>query len=992
MNGPSFRRPDLSLWFVAVVVVVLIVLPASRSAASPPGDLPGASPAQGATLSLSANPDVIPAGNCSVLRWEVVPPEYALYLNGESVAPQGEREVCPKISTPFSLVALTPEGAKVRTVQVRVAEDQAQLAPVLSGAPSVQFYAVPPAISSGDCADLRWSVAPGDLPVRLEGQPSPPAGTLSVCPSSTRSYRLNVDAPPSAGGPRDLTVTVQVSGSTAPLPPGMWDEAHPLIDFAADRTSLESGECTTLRWRVRGGYSVELERQRTTWSGQMDVCPSRDRTYELGVDVGEHFERRQVVVRVASAPPAAPAAPAPASPVSADIAPTDVFPDNLPRGQMWVGITNHGHDTLVNKHVRVQGQASEFPPGGAVIPHAWGPKEFTLNLKPGETAKLNPGWPVDASTSAWEFTATVQAVDFIDPNPGNNSDTERVDAQSVPGGPPPIPAGAPPGPAPLQPPAPSGADIQPTDLFPDNQPQGQMWARITNNGPDTLVNKHATVRGQASAFPPGSGNVAIPYLYVAKDVTLNLKPGETATFNLGWPVNNAANRWEFSVTAKATDFVDPNPGNDMYSESLAAVGGPPSGPPGPPGPGPAQPAPGGKTVDLAVTDLYPPQPQGNVWLRFTNNGPATLNNVDVEFKCGASGTPIGGSSPNWSHIEAPWTIKLSSKPGETKNIETKMIVDVTQSTYEAFCAVRVLGGYTDPNVSNDKYSEHIAAVGGPPGPGGPGPGGKTVDLAITDLYPPQPHGTTWLRVTNNGPAVLNDVDVQFQCGHDATPSGMTTPQWSHREDPWTVKLTSKPGETKNIETKMIVDVTQNSYHSWCTVHVLGGYTDPNPSNDTYSEDFAAGERSIQPGLGPGPFIPGGGAVTTSTVPGGGPPGSGGKFTADVTVEDIFARSMPAGKLAVRIANLGPDGLVDVPLAVKCVVKPHPYDPKLEAVAQTLSIQPHLTLQAYQNDAYDAGYDIDTTHNWYEVSCTVDPGNWDPKPGNNTHSVKIPPPP
>ena len=58
--------------------------------------------------------------------------------------------------------------------------------------------------------------------------------------------------------------------------------------------------------------------------------------------------------------------------------------------------------------------------------------------------------------------------------------------------------GAPPGavapptptpPAQVIPPAPlpSGvtADITPTDLYLDNQPQGVMWVRITNNGPDT---------------------------------------------------------------------------------------------------------------------------------------------------------------------------------------------------------------------------------------------------------------------------------------------------------------------------------------------------------------------------------------------------------------------------------------------------------------------------------------------------------------------------
>ena len=55
------------------------------------------------------------------------------------------------------------------------------------------------------------------------------------------------------------------------------------------------------------------------------------------------------------------------------------------------------------------------------------------------------------------------------------------------------------------------------------------------------------------------------------------------------------------------------------------------------------------------------------------------------------------------------------------------------------------------------------------------------------------------------------------------------------------------------------------------------------------------------------------------------------------------------------------------------------------------MKPHLTLQAYQHDGYDTGLEIDTTKNWYDISCTVEPGSWDPKPGNNSFSKQIPPP-
>jgi hypothetical protein len=66
-------------------------------------------------------------------------------------------------------------------------------------------------------------------------------------------------------------------------------------------------------------------------------------------------------------------------------------------------------------------------------------------------------------------------------------------------------------PAPL--PAGVTADVVPTDLYPDNQPQGVMWIRITNNGPDALNNKvSVTVSETRSTFtvPPIVDSSVLP--------------------------------------------------------------------------------------------------------------------------------------------------------------------------------------------------------------------------------------------------------------------------------------------------------------------------------------------------------------------------------------------------------------------------------------------------------------------------------------------------
>jgi len=144
--------------------------------------------------------------------------------------------------------------------------------------------------------------------------------------------------------------------------------------------------------------------------------------------------------------------------------------------------------------------------------------------------------------------------------------------------------GAPPGavapptptpPAQVIPPAPlpSGvtADITPTDLYLDNQPQGVMWVRITNNGPDTLANNKVSITLSQSrstlAVPPVVDSSTGP----ATEYTLNLAPGQTQTINLGLQIDTSHYRYDFTVTVTPVDFTDPNSGNNTYKESVEPI-------------------------------------------------------------------------------------------------------------------------------------------------------------------------------------------------------------------------------------------------------------------------------------------------------------------------------------------------------------------------------------------------------------------------------------
>jgi hypothetical protein len=248
---------------------------------------------------------------------------------------------------------------------------------------------------------------------------------------------------------------------------------------------------------------------------------------------------------------------------------------------------------------------------------------------------------------------------------------------------------------------------------------------------------------------------------------------------------------------------------------------------------PVNPQPSGKPqADLAVTDLYADNlPQGAVWVRVTNRGPATLANVQIEMKCNAYGKPLGGQQP-WSHVESPWLQGVNLKPGQTATFRTKMTVDTAKYAYDVACVASPPSNgasFSDPNWSNNKYSEAIASQP-KPNPG-PAPAPRNTDLAVTDLYPTKLRGgQLFARITNRGPAALANAKAQLICqGAGWKGSKPTSIQRSV-----SVTLNLSVGQTAAYDTGIVIDVDHYSYYEM-TCRVKAGTDDPNPSNNSYSE-------------------------------------------------------------------------------------------------------------------------------------------------------------
>jgi hypothetical protein len=138
----------------------------------------------------------------------------------------------------------------------------------------------------GQCTAVRWDTACVEG-VWLNGDGVAGQGAIEVCPGGPVEYNLHVET---WQGPMDRSVFVQV----------------PTVNFWADRTSLQQGECTTLHWDVEGAQAVYFDGEGVGGHDARERCPAETTAYRLRVDTACGSLEREVEVRVDIPLPLAP--------------------------------------------------------------------------------------------------------------------------------------------------------------------------------------------------------------------------------------------------------------------------------------------------------------------------------------------------------------------------------------------------------------------------------------------------------------------------------------------------------------------------------------------------------------------------------------------------------------------------------------------------------------------------------------------------------------
>jgi hypothetical protein len=343
---------------------------------------------------------------------------------------------------------------------------------------------------------------------------------------------------------------------------------------------------------------------------------------------------------------------------SADLAVTDLYPDQMPSGRLYFRITNNGPDTLDGAPVIVMcgGTKKNVTTGvETTIPDKL-QGTFNIFLAHEQTQKFPTQINLDLSNYSYDLKCTVYTPlgsgAFIDPKSSNNTYKEKINAIALD--------------------APS-ADLIMTDLF--VQGIDKIFCRITNNGPDALLNAAIEIDTNVYREPLGIiASVGMKY----GDITLQV--GGIGVFDTG---NIVHDDW-CDVTSEVTSsLLDPEPGNNSFSKQfgLHLI-----------------------QTDLAVTDIFPDKiPQGDVYCRITNRGPDDLKDATFSLLTVVTSHYILSDFIDGCVTSEKITTSLDAR--ETKEFLIFSGIDTNQFWYGVNCSIDL--PLYDPKTSNNSYSETI---------------------------------------------------------------------------------------------------------------------------------------------------------------------------------------------------------------------------------------------------------------------------------------------
>lgn len=238
-------------------------------------------PPSAPTAQISVNPSDIVRGNCAILNWSTTSATQ-VQINGEVVTASGTREVCPTVTTTYTLVATGPGGKVERATTLRVREPAAPTVDVSLGQSSIE---------AGKCVMVSWTSSNAET-VALNGENVSRTGSRQVCPTVSTNYSARATG---AGG----TVTDAEFLTVIPIP-------TPTANITVTPSSIMAGQTATLNWTTSNATSARIDGANVPLSGSRTVSPMESKVYRLLAQgrVGEAASQAALTVTLPAAPTA----------------------------------------------------------------------------------------------------------------------------------------------------------------------------------------------------------------------------------------------------------------------------------------------------------------------------------------------------------------------------------------------------------------------------------------------------------------------------------------------------------------------------------------------------------------------------------------------------------------------------------------------------------------------------------------------------------------
>jgi hypothetical protein len=213
-----------------------------------------------------------------------------------------------------------------------------------------------------------------------------------------------------------------------------------------------------------------------------------------------------------------------------------------PQGIVWVWLLNYGPESLVDVTMNLQCSTKIADPfDGNLLAGGGFQAPITLSLASGKAVELQTPLTIEVSKGDYTVECDISNETFTDPDPGDNKFIQILTAW---------------------------ADLAVTDIFPQSLPTGEVYTRITNNGPDSLVN--APLHFFCSYTATNTMGQTSTKVNPLNTTTVTLKPGETKEFDALISVDTSCTKYD--VKCEVDVYYDHKPDDDTYEETIPMTG------------------------------------------------------------------------------------------------------------------------------------------------------------------------------------------------------------------------------------------------------------------------------------------------------------------------------------------------------------------------------------------------------------------------------------